>query len=307
MSQPDEGQYPGTPPRPPGDGQAPPYGGPPVTPQPPQYGQAPQYAQAPQSPYGQNPQYGYAPPSGAPMPKKPKTGLIITIVLVSVAALAALAVAAMVLLGAFSPNDADEAAGGDSTSVPQPTPTVEPTTTSEPAPTDSPDTSELDLSPRDPATPWPETTVTWQPGSAEAFAAREQFFIDQQLPLDGSALVATTPEQRTFIERQREHMANNGVQMTPQLETIFLAMTSDACETAILNAHNIDAAGYASFVDTSPIFIDLLGSSTGEERAAASESLESIMLFGMSYVCPGDVNDWALIYEERYDAYPQIY
>ena len=53
MSQPDEGQYPGTPPRPPGDGQAPPYGGPPVTPQPPQYGQAPQYAQAPQSPYGQ--------------------------------------------------------------------------------------------------------------------------------------------------------------------------------------------------------------------------------------------------------------
>lgn len=335
MTYPDQPQHPGVPIPP-----APPQPQPPVPAQP----QVPAHPSAPpqysQPPYGQLPS-GYAQPGASQAPgqhgypqqgypqqgyaameppgrKKLRTGFVVTIVVAGVVVVAGIAVAVMAALGVFSSHEAAPIIDDTPTSIPtaQAEPSDEPIEASpEPTgdsaadPSEAPlvDDSQLDLTPRDPGEPFADTSVTWKPGSPEAFAARDKFFIDQQLPMDGTLLTATTIEQRTFIARQRAFFTENAAELTPHIETIYLAMTSDACETAILNAHSVDAATYDSFMATSPLFNEILDGLVGAEREAASRNLEEVMLFGMSYVCPGDVNEWSLIYQERYGVFPKIY
>lgn len=124
-------------------------------------------------------------------------------------------------------------------------------------------------------------------GFADAFAERDQFVIDQQQPLDGSALVARTPEQQQFIAEQRAYIESQGGSWTAEAETISLALALDACETSILNFHAVDADVFAAHVQTSP----LITAVAGDDPAALKGAVE-IMIFGAGFLCPADHQQW---------------
>lgn len=144
-----------------------------------------------------------------------------------------------------------------------------------------------------------------QPAVEDALAERDQFMEDQQLPLDGSPLSAVTPEQKQFIEEQRTHVEEQGGVWTPEAESVTLALTADACETAILNNHDTDASTVQMHIDTSPLFVSQLPESLPEaERAQAEMSMADIMVYGMQHMCPNDFQQWS---EAVMELHPEYY
>ena len=148
------------------------------------------------------------------------------------------------------------------------------------------------------ATPTPSVPVEGEEGPAldmeAAVLEREDFFDAQQQPRDGSLLSAKTPEQQEFIAQQRAYLESQGATWAPETESLLLATTLDACETAILNNHRTDADIFAMHVP-SPIFAQVT-----QGDAAAEQGLASIMVFGMSFVCPSDAEQWDAAYTEVY-------
>lgn len=157
-------------------------------------------------------------------------------------------------------------------------------------------------------TPSPEPTPTTAPENddasgdyAAALAEREQFMQDQQLPLDGSLLKAVTPEQKEFIAEQRAHFEPQGGTWKAETESVTLALTADACETAILSFHDVDSTTVVTHIQTSPLFATLIPSDlTGESREDAEANVASIMVFGMRYMCPDDHPQWKTAFDELY-------
>lgn len=185
---------------------------------------------------------------------------------------------AAVLLGATacfplpSPLGTDDAAG-----TPTPVPTVEES-----------------IAPQD------ETTAT--PDDFEdVFAERDAFFREQQLPLDGSPLVAVTPAQQDFITQQKAYVEEQGLAWTASDESLALALAGDACETAILSRHQVDASTLSAHVTTSPLFAQLIPSDLdGAARTQAEAPIASVMVFGTTFLCPDDGDQWVAAYQDVY-------
>jgi len=164
--------------------------------------------------------------------------------------------------------------------APEPLPSVSPKPTTSPAPSQSADASN---------------------GDGDVLAERDRFIQAQQLPLDGSPLVAVTPEQKEFIRQQREYVESQGSSWTSDDESIALALASDACETAILNHHRVDADLLKTHVATSPLFSALIPADASEsDRAGAEASIASVMAFGTTFLCPADGDSWIAAYREVY-------
>ena len=137
--------------------------------------------------------------------------------------------------------------------------------------------------------------------SADAFREREAFIKEQQLPLDGSFLVAVTEPQKQFIAEQKAYVESQGSTWTVQDESIALALAADACETSILNSHIVNAASLQTHVATSPLFPMIIPESiTGDARAAAVRNVASLMVFGTSFLCPDDAVQWETAFTETY-------
>lgn len=144
-----------------------------------------------------------------------------------------------------------------------------------------------------------------QSGMEDALAQRDQFMEDQKLPLDGSPLSAVTPEQKDFVEEQRTHVEEQGGVWTPEVESLTLALTADACETAILNDHDTDASTVQMHIDTSPLFLNQIPESLPEaQRAQAEMSMADIMVYGMQHMCPDDFEQWS---EADMELHPEYY
>ncbi len=135
---------------------------------------------------------------------------------------------------------------------------------------------------------------------ADAFAERDRFMRDQQMATDGSPLVAVTAAQKDFIAQQRAHIEAQGLQWTAQHESVYLALAADACETSILNAHDITAFTAQTHISSSPLFQALLQGLEGSQRAAGEQNLVSVMVFGTGFLCPGDAPQWEAVYRELY-------
>lgn len=174
-------------------------------------------------------------------------------------------------------------------------PVSEPTSsTREPAPT----TQESQ-----PSTPEPTSSEAPDDGLPDyeaAFAERDQFLRDQQLSADPSSLVAVTAPQNEYIAQQRAHIEAQGGQWSPQHEAIYLALAVDACETSILNFHELTALTAQTHIATSPLFQMLLQGQEGPQRAAAEQNLTSVMVFGTGFLCPADEPQWQAAYRELY-------
>lgn len=128
---------------------------------------------------------------------------------------------------------------------------------------------------------------------------------DQKLPLGGSPLSAVTPEQKDFVEEQRTHVEEQGGVWTPEVESLMLALTADACETAILNDHDTDASTVQMHIDTSPLFLNQIPESLPEaQRAQAEMSMADIMVYGMQHMCPDDFEQWS---EADMELHPEYY
>ncbi|MBT9607062.1 hypothetical protein [Microbacterium sp.] len=159
--------------------------------------------------------------------------------------------------------------------------------------------------PADPSSPAPLPDASASPDAGDewgdAFAERDRFFEEQQLPLDGTPLVAVTPEQKEFIAQQKAYVEEQGATWTAQEESLSLALAADACETAILNAHAIDADLLRTHVATSPLFAQLVPADLqGGDRTSAEAPIASVMVFGTTFLCPDDGDAWIEAYIEVY-------
>lgn len=188
--------------------------------------------------------------------------------------------------------------GGDPVDVVRPTPLANPPAMTDAEPSQLPSQSPQALNAEE-GTEWDD------PGAlADVFAERDQFMRDQQLPQDGSLLKATTPEQIEFIDAQRTHLESQGGEWNEGVESVTLALTADACETAILNWHHIEARAVTSHIATSPLFEMLIPADVvGEDRALAEANVASIMVYGMRYMCPEDHPQWKAAFDELYPAH----
>lgn len=134
-----------------------------------------------------------------------------------------------------------------------------------------------------------------------AVQERDQFLEDQQLPLDGSPLEATTPEQQEYIDSYREDVEAQGGTWNPEIETVALALSLDACESAILAFHDVDEDTVATHILSSPLFDTVIPPDASEqEREGIEADLASTMVYGMQYLCPDDHEQWQTIIQDLY-------
>ena len=166
-----------------------------------------------------------------------------------------------------------------------------------------PDVGEAPLT--SPSTPLPTPDDSAGPLTGHdvegAFEERERFFEEQQLPLDGTPLVAVTPAQKQFVAEQKEYAAQQGIEWTARDESLSLALVADACETAILSYHDVDAVTLQAHVGTSPIFAQLIPADLqGPDRAKAEAPIASLMVYGTSFLCPDDAVAWQAAYRDVY-------
>lgn len=161
------------------------------------------------------------------------------------------------------------------------------------APTPAPTAEEF-------STPGDEATAT-PDDFDDVFAERDEFFREQQLPMDGSPLVAVTPAQQDFIAQQRAYVEEQGLSWTASDESLSLALAGDACETAILSRHQVDASTMTAHVTTSPLFAQLIPADLdGAARTQAEAPIASVMVFGATFLCPDDGDQWVAAYQDVY-------
>lgn len=130
-------------------------------------------------------------------------------------------------------------------------------------------------------------------GFADIFAEREQFMQDQQQPLDGSMLAAKTPAQQALVAEARARVEQTGGVWDAQTESYTLALALDACETSILNGHNINADRVRVHAATSPLLSALLDSGPDAQRTELKTGLMNLTVTGTSHLCPADSSQWS--------------
>lgn len=172
-----------------------------------------------------------------------------------------------------------------------------------PSPLDNGDAAEAPAatpSASQPSTPGDETTADPDDFS-DVFAERDEFFREQQLPMDGTPLVAVTPAQQDFIAQQREYVEEQGATWTASDENLSLALAGDACETAILSRHEVDSSTLIAHVSTSPLFAQLVPTGLDDDaRKKAEANVASVMVFGTTFLCPDDGDAWVAAYQQVY-------
>ncbi|BFM23517.1 hypothetical protein QE430_002111 [Microbacterium testaceum] len=176
------------------------------------------------------------------------------------------------------------------------------TTACIPLPSPLPPDAEASPATEESGTPVPEYSGTVAPdGVEDVFAEREEYFREQQLPMDGSPLVAVTPAQQEFIAQQRAYVEQQGLSWTASDESLSLALAGDACETAILSRHEVDASTLQAHVATSPLFAQLVpADAQGDARLQAEAPIASVMVFGTTFMCPDDGDMWVAAYQDVY-------
>lgn len=136
-----------------------------------------------------------------------------------------------------------------------------------------------------------------------AFAERDAFLDAQQLPRDGSPLVAITEAQKQLVKEQREWIEAQGLSWTAQDEWILLALASDTCESGIMNQHRIDGEFLATVLTGSPLVQQLIPTdATDAEISSYLRNLASKSVFGAGFLCPDDKDAWQAALAE---AFPQ--
>ncbi len=144
----------------------------------------------------------------------------------------------------------------------------------------------------------PDVTPSPTSDLGDAFAERDRFFADQGFAGGATRLAATTPAQQDFIAQQRAYVESQGAPWSADSETVALALTADACETSILNGHDVNAADVTAHVQSSPLIAALLEGLSDEQRAAGVENLTSIAVFGTGFLCPADQPQWQAAFAE---------
>lgn len=99
-------------------------------------------------------------------------------------------------------------------------------------------------------------------------------------------MTAKTPEQRELVDAARAWIEAGGGTWAPETEMVALTLAVDACETSILNFHNVNATAFSLFLDWEPLF-----EAAGEDRAALAGTVQ-LMALGTSYLCPADYPQW---------------
>lgn len=166
---------------------------------------------------------------------------------------------------------------------------VNPGLTDTPEPMPAPD--ETTSSPKTPA-PSDGTKKGAQTGS-DVLAERKQFMADQRLPLDGSMLKPVTQAQKDYIAELTKQYSALGLTIGEQDVSIALALSADACETSILNGHEVSEFIVRTHAATSPLIAAITKDTDPTKKAVAVNGLMKTAVLGVNYMCPADHAQWS--------------
>ncbi|WP_244302887.1 DUF2510 domain-containing protein [Leucobacter coleopterorum] len=125
------------------------------------------------------------------------------------------------------------------------------------------------------------------------FEERDEFMKEQQQPVGDDLLSAKTPEQKALVAEARAHVEQNGREWGVEGESLVLVLALNACETSILNGHDINESTVQMHAATSPIIAATLQGATEEQRVTATTGLMNLTVTGTSYLCPADTAQWS--------------
>lgn len=144
--------------------------------------------------------------------------------------------------------------------------------------------------------PSPESSAaaTTEP-LADALAERDEFFAAQGQPPGDALPTPQTPEQQDFLAQQRAYVESQGGAWDDFYDGVALAVTLDACETSILNAHQVSVDTARLHIESSPLITQIAAGDAG-----ATQGLASILVFGTGFLCPADAPQWEAAYTALY-------
>lgn len=130
---------------------------------------------------------------------------------------------------------------------------------------------------------------------ADALAERDAFFAAQGQPPGDALPTPQTPEQQDFLAQQRAYVESQGGTWDSFYDGVALAVTLDACETSILNHHDVSADTARLHIESSPLITQIAAGDAG-----ATQGLSSILVFGTGFLCPADAPQWDAAYRAIY-------
>ncbi len=145
------------------------------------------------------------------------------------------------------------------------------------------------------STPPPSDAAEDASAEADVLAERDAFFAQQGRPQEGALPTPQTPAQEEFLAQQRAYVQSQGGSWDEFYDGVALAVTLDACETSILNAHAVTTETAQAHIASSPLIAQIAGGDP-----AATQGLASIMVFGTGFVCPEDAPQWEAAYAALY-------
>lgn len=152
-------------------------------------------------------------------------------------------------------------------------------------------------------TPSHTATASQTDGATDVLAEREAFAKAQQFPLDGTLLSAKTEPQKAFVAQERANVEAHGQTWDAERENIYLALAADACETSILNSHQLRIDTFRVHVLGEPIIAKLIPADTAPDQKVTFErNLMSFAVNGTKYLCPADYQQWLDAFDKAYPA-----
>lgn len=120
---------------------------------------------------------------------------------------------------------------------------------------------------------------------------RDQFIKDQKIT-PGTKIAPITEEQKAFITEQKALIEEEGLSWDDEVQHIFLAAALEACETSILNGHEIDENVVRQHMLTDPMLGQLSQELTTYEKNMFYLRINAAAARGMAYICPEDAANW---------------
>lgn len=129
-----------------------------------------------------------------------------------------------------------------------------------------------------------------------AFAERDAFMAAQGF--GDHVPDATTAPQNAYIDAVRATFESSGTNWDPEYAGLYLALTSDACETSILNGHQIDTDLVLLYLATEPVIQQMIPTeATPEQRVPFERHYLQAAVAGVSQLCPADYEQWDAAYQ----------
>lgn len=146
------------------------------------------------------------------------------------------------------------------------------------------------------STPTPFASITPSPSASNSIGARmierDKFLRDQKFARGTKLLTPQTKQHRAYIKVAKADFKKYRYRWTPVMQSAMLALTMDACETSILNGHNLKTSTARVHVQTEPLIPILTKGMSTKQKNRVTGNLMRTTVKGTGKICPAAYPGW---------------